>query len=215
MARISKPPEERREEILDAAAKLFSLKGVNETSVNEIVREVGVAQGLFYYYFKSKDELIEAVCDKYAEILVGVIEEKINRTDLNSIEKMKFFFSLTDETEVRQNINLVEYIHDKNRVSLHQKITVKTTKQFVEMFKRVIEQGIKEGIFNVDNVEVAAQFLVVGFGHLHESVEIDPDPEKLKIWAEGALDVLKRVLGIKKELKITDIFAERIQDVSF
>ena len=215
MARISKPPEERKVEILDAAAKLFSIKGVNETSVNEIVREVGVAQGLFYYYFKSKDELIEAVCDRYSEKIIVMVEEKINRKDINSLEKLKIFFSLTDESEVRQNINLVEYIHDKNRISLHEKIARKTTKKFVEMFKSVIEQGINEKVFNVDNAEVAAQFLVVGFGHLHESVEIDTDPEKLKIWAEGALDILKRVLGINKDLKVTDIFAERIQDVSF
>jgi AcrR family transcriptional regulator len=215
MARISKPPEERKEEILDAAAKLFSANGVYETSVNEIVREVGVAQGLFYYYFKSKDELIEAVSDKYAEKIISIFNEKIRRKDLSALEKLKMFFSFTDESEVRKNSNLIEYIHDKNRIELHERISSKATRKFAELLKYVIEQGITEGIFHVDNPEVASQFLVVGFGHLHEAVELDPDPEKLLKWAEGALDIVKRVLGIRKELKVTDIFPEHIQDVSF
>ena len=59
--RISKRPEERREEFLDAAQALFYEQGIEATSVQQIVKRVGVAQGLYYYYFHSKKEIVEAV----------------------------------------------------------------------------------------------------------------------------------------------------------
>ena len=52
--RISKRPEERREEFLDAAQALFYEQGIEATNVQQIVKRVGVAQGLYYYYFQSK-----------------------------------------------------------------------------------------------------------------------------------------------------------------
>ena len=50
--------EQRREEFINAAEKLFKENGVVETTVNAIVKELDVAKGLFYYYFKSKDDVI-------------------------------------------------------------------------------------------------------------------------------------------------------------
>ena len=57
--------EQRREEFINAAEKLFKENGVVETTVNAIVKELDVAKGLFYYYFKSKDDVIEAISKKY------------------------------------------------------------------------------------------------------------------------------------------------------
>ena len=54
MARISKPPEVRRQEILDTAMELFAEKGYEDTSMADIARRMGVVQGLCYRYFDSK-----------------------------------------------------------------------------------------------------------------------------------------------------------------
>lgn len=62
----NKEREDRRNEFIDAAEKLFRENGIMDTTVAAIVREVNVAKGLFYYYFKSKDDVIEAVSSKYS-----------------------------------------------------------------------------------------------------------------------------------------------------
>lgn len=67
--RIIKNPEERRQEILSIARELFNAKGVENTKVSDIVKKIGVAQGLFYYYFKSKEEVVNAIQEQmWAEI---------------------------------------------------------------------------------------------------------------------------------------------------
>ena len=66
--RISKEHDVRRNEILDKAAGLFEERGYNNTTVNDILREVNIAKGTFYYYFKSKEEVLDAIIDRYLEI---------------------------------------------------------------------------------------------------------------------------------------------------
>lgn len=73
--RISKEHDVRRNEILDKAESLFEVKGYNKTTVNDILREVNIAKGTFYYYFKSKEEVLDAVIDRYLEIALERAED--------------------------------------------------------------------------------------------------------------------------------------------
>lgn len=72
--RISKAPEERRAELIAAARYLFDKNGVEATRVSDIVQRVGVAQGVFYYYFRSKDEIVEVVAEEViAELKISIL----------------------------------------------------------------------------------------------------------------------------------------------
>ena len=58
--------EERKEQILDAAAEVFSRKGFDKARMDDIVEKTGLSKGALYWYFKSKDEIFEAlVVDKH------------------------------------------------------------------------------------------------------------------------------------------------------
>lgn len=56
-----KDAELRRQEILMTARELFIKKGYDKTSVNDILKVVDIAKGTFYYYFSSKEEVLEAI----------------------------------------------------------------------------------------------------------------------------------------------------------
>lgn len=57
--RIVKEADERREEIVNEACAGIRGKGISDTSVNDILAAVNIAKGTFYYYFKSKEELLD------------------------------------------------------------------------------------------------------------------------------------------------------------
>ena len=61
----SKKPEVRRQELIDVASALFAEKGYEEVSVRDILQIVGGAPGMFYYYFKSKQDIYIAAMDQY------------------------------------------------------------------------------------------------------------------------------------------------------
>ena len=67
--RITKDPEERRQEIIETAMHLFYEKGYEKTSIGDIAKAIGVAQGICYRYFPSKEALFDSTVDQYAQIL--------------------------------------------------------------------------------------------------------------------------------------------------
>ncbi len=56
--------EERRNQLIDVALELFGQNGIEATRVSDIAREAGVAQGLLYHYFPSKDALLAAIVER-------------------------------------------------------------------------------------------------------------------------------------------------------
>ena len=63
--RVSKPPEERRQEIMDTAMRVFAEKGYEQTTMRDIASAVGVVPGLCYRYFESKQVLFEQAVRQY------------------------------------------------------------------------------------------------------------------------------------------------------
>ena len=73
----SKDSEVRRNEFVDAAEKLFQENGIVDTTISSIVKEMDVAKGLFYYYFKSKVDVIDAISEKYNEVFREMLNAAI------------------------------------------------------------------------------------------------------------------------------------------
>lgn len=65
--------EDRRDEIKQAAIKVFSEHGYHAAKVSQIVKEVGVAQGTFYLYFEGKEQLFGEILEDFLELVVGTI----------------------------------------------------------------------------------------------------------------------------------------------
>jgi|HubBroStandDraft_4_1064222.scaffolds.fasta_scaffold27083_2 AcrR family transcriptional regulator len=69
----TKPPQERREEIMNAALRLFLKQGVAPTKIEDITAGADVAKGTFYLYFSSKDDVLGALAGRFAEELLRKI----------------------------------------------------------------------------------------------------------------------------------------------
>ena len=64
---IVKEAEERKEEILGAAEKLFAAKGFDSTSTGGILDAAGIARGTLYYHFRSKEEILDGVIQRITD----------------------------------------------------------------------------------------------------------------------------------------------------
>ena len=75
MAKAPAPPIDKRRQILDAAIRVFARQGFHSTRVSDIADEAGVAYGLVYHYFKSKDEVLNELFSERWSLLLAAIEE--------------------------------------------------------------------------------------------------------------------------------------------
>jgi TetR/AcrR family fatty acid metabolism transcriptional regulator len=69
------PPIDKRRQILDAAIRVFARQGFHSTRVSDIADEAGVAYGLVYHYFSSKDEVLNELFSERWSLLLSAIEE--------------------------------------------------------------------------------------------------------------------------------------------
>ena len=73
----TKPPEERRDELTKAAKRLFLEQGVGPTTIEQITSGADVAKGTFYLYFSSKDEVLAALRERFAQDLLAGIKTAV------------------------------------------------------------------------------------------------------------------------------------------
>jgi AcrR family transcriptional regulator len=81
------PPVDKRRQILDAAIRVFARQGFHSCRVSDIADEAGVAYGLVYHYFASKDEVLNELFTERWSLLLAAIEE-VDRQPIDAREKL-------------------------------------------------------------------------------------------------------------------------------
>jgi AcrR family transcriptional regulator len=81
---------DRRRELLDAAVRVFARQGFHSARVGDIAEEAGVAHGLLYHYFRSKDEVLETIFRETWQLLVSDTE-RIAAADVPLREQLRRF----------------------------------------------------------------------------------------------------------------------------
>ena len=205
--RVTKDPEIRRKELMDVAEELFLENGYEETAVSDIVKKAGVAQGTFYYYFKSKETILDAITDKYLDIIIEKTESIADQENLNSIEKLMATFEFTSSfTGDRKGI--MDYIEEGRCAHLQIKFNERMSSATIEHTARIIQQGIEEGVFDTKYIEEAARaYLGVTALILQGVSDLDPKSPEFMRRLMALFYFIERILGAEKGI-IANAFME-------
>ena len=155
----NKYPEETVQKILDASLKLFLEKGYEETTVLDIISEMGgLTRGAFYHHFKSKEEVFDALCEKlFYE--TNPFEKAKKHKELNGLEKLKFVLKTSfDETEHHQ-LSMASMQLMESPAFL--KKLVESNQELAPMYQELIEEGIKDGSIKTEHAKLLAELFVL------------------------------------------------------
>ncbi len=191
MKRIVKDPEIRRKEILDAAEELIRNQGYVNTTVADIIQQVGVAKGTFYYYFKSKEAILEALVHSMVDQLCGEYQKIADDPKLRAMDKMRQMLRGQNRTESE----LMEDLHRPDNRELHERINIEIIIKISPVFAQVIEQGQSEGVFDVENSLETIQFLLAGSQFLLESDLFTWNQEERRKRVTTMQAIIERSLG--------------------
>ena len=143
MAR-NKYPEVTEEKILEVSMRLFLENGYDNTTIQDIVNELGgLTKGAVYHHFKSKEEIMDAVGDRLFNEN-NPFEAVMNRQDLNGLQKLREMVRLNQSDKVRQNLNLQAMPILKNPRVLAG-IIESNRKSLTPYFYKLIEEGNRDG----------------------------------------------------------------------
>lgn len=159
MKRIVKDPDERRRELIAAAQRLFYTTGFENTSIGDIVETVGVAKGTFYYYFESKEAVLEAIVDELVAATLTILRTITADETLPADRKWVRVFEATNRWKVGQKQEMVAMARVMLRpenVRLFHKVRTAFVPVVTAELAKIIRQGVAEGIFCTDYVEETA-----------------------------------------------------------
>lgn len=194
MVRTVKSPDIRRAEILKAANSLFNSRGYASTSVDEIVRTVGVAKGTFYYYFKSKEEVLAALAQQLAVDMAERSQAIANDPEMGAIEKICTIISEQNRMADSEQ-SVVENLHRPENREMHERSNVETVLVFGPILASVIEQGNREGVFQVEDPLSTIQFILAGSLFLLGHGIFNWSAEQEAARTQAMLILIERALG--------------------
>jgi AcrR family transcriptional regulator len=149
MKRIVKDPEERRKELIDTAERLFVTNGYDQTAVSDIMNEVNLSQGAFYYYFESKEDVLVAILEKNVAVMESALRQTADRTDLDEAVKLNAMFNQFISVTISGK-KIHNYIHQEMNATLRKKlIKIRLSSRIAQIMAAVISKGIEKGRFDV------------------------------------------------------------------
>lgn len=164
MSRTSKTPQDRRNEFIQAARDLFNEKGFENTSVDDIVAQVGVAKGLFYYYFDSKEKLLATIYEMLQDEIESAVTAAMEKKGLNAMERLGELMAAKRDVACRSS-TLMSYFKQERNQALQLKMEKRALIFMTEAMEEIIRQGVGEGIFEVDHPrETAVALLSMAHG---------------------------------------------------
>lgn len=160
MKRIVKDPLERKTEIMDKALELFTEKGYDNTSINEIVNSLSIAKGTFYHYFTSKEEilgeLLKRRLDEYIVPLITIYNSSLDpNSKLEAI--LKAMFLGTNNSLVFKNTE-----SDSSNLRLNNALEEEFFNRCYPIILGVIKEGIEQKSLEVDFPEQVVEVLLRG-----------------------------------------------------
>lgn len=159
MKRVVKNPVERRAEIVDAARLLFQTKEYDKASMQDIMDVLQIAKGTIYHYFKSKEDLLEAVVQDVVEHLVKDLQDVLKKP-VSALEKMKLL--LTAGKIQKENSGIVDALHMPKNAFMHTRLLAVSLLKMAPVYADVIKQGCNEGVFTCEAPLESAEFIIAG-----------------------------------------------------
>jgi AcrR family transcriptional regulator len=152
--------EDKRQQLLGAAVRVFARKGFHASRVGDIAEEAGVAHGLLYHYSKSKDQVLEAVFHENWSILIARIES-VEETDEPAADQIRHIAAIVLRTWLHLPDVVRVVIQEFGRSpELGERIGELTLP--IDALKRVIARGIERGEFRKDVDPAFAATVVYG-----------------------------------------------------
>lgn len=208
MARVTKNPQERTNELIDAAEELFLTNGYDKTSVSDIVKKIGVAQGTFYYYFQTKEEILDAIAVRYFTMIRGECE-KIDRGQ-PAPQQLRLMFYALFRVSMRPgkqgNGRLFRYLFPEKHFHLLERIEQKGYEMLRPFFLQLIEQGAAEGSMQVVRIEATVDLITCIVERLFQ-LHGQGDQAKFLEYAQAVEYMIERSLAMKEGvLQLTEYF---------
>ncbi len=185
-----------RESILKIAQEIFSKYGYRKTTLDDIANAVRKGKSSLYYYFKSKEDLFQAVIMKEVELLGKELDKVVNR-NTDPVDKLRDYL-LTKITTFRNLANFYNALeNDVTAIGFIEEIKNRYEQDEIRMIKRILIEGVRKNEFEIYDFNLAANGITMAIKGLEMPLSAGTYGN---MNLERSVDVILRILcyGIMK-----------------
>ena len=182
-----KKGEKRKQDLIRIAYHLFVTRGYGHTSVDEIIAEAGIAKGTYYYYFESKEQMLEDVIGMMLRTEAEKAEAVLH-TDLSVPEKIVGIIASIQPAQEERTID--NALHQPENVLMHNKIKGRLYDLIVPILSRAAEEGVEKGLFHCNNIPERVSMIMILSGDMFDG-HIPVTPATIDVF----IDTTEKILG--------------------
>ena len=199
---------EKRNAILDVAARYITTKGYEQMTTQDILEALQISRGAFYHYFESKQALLMALVERIGEQAEQLVLPIASSREMPAQDKLLRVFAVLNQHK-QENLDLVfafmrVWYADENAIFRHKLYQTRITR-LAPLLSQIIRQGTEEGAFTTPYPDQAARTILALLEDLgYVTVELllaeegeHPDIPRLVQMGEATADALERVLGME------------------
>ncbi len=161
--RTNMKPEDRRNQIFECAQLLFFQKGYELTTVNDIMDAAGVSKGAFYHHFASKEAMIDGLMQRYLDQVKAVYQSVLDAEGLSAMERYLMYLEIlrSQQTadELRSMMQVISALLKDENAVLQARLGEALIAAVAPTFSKVLRLGIGEGVFHIDDPQMAASLI--------------------------------------------------------
>ena len=189
---------QKRESILNTARQMFARYGIRKTNLNEIARMARVAKATIYNYFGSKEQVYFEVLNREANELMDRMSEAAAQIK-SPLEKLRFFYR-TRFTKMKEISHVLAGRGDGEDQlrSLTDIIRERLFKKEVGLVQSILEEGVREGVFRMDNILQTARVIGYALQGLEAAFPTPRSREEMEADFEQLFNVLCRGILVEK-----------------
>lgn len=184
---------DKRELILNSMQELLREGKAGTASVSDIAKKAGIAKGGMYYYFNSKEEVLDALVERQYDGIIKSCHALIEQSGLSAIPK--FALLLKSYRESQKDVQLDIYLHMPENTAIHQKSLAKILNALSPIISGIIMQGINEGTFICEYPQEYAEIIMSVFTFLLDPGIFVRDTEQTVKIMRSLADLLEKGLG--------------------
>lgn len=211
--RVVKDAEERKNEILDVAERLFAAKGFDNTSTTDILEEVGIARGTLYYHFKSKEDILDAMIGRMTDRLMTEAAKISARRELPAFQRLPLtIMALNVDSEL--GCEVLEQVHRPQNALMHQKMRERLLAGVNPLITGLVEEAMAEGVCQTDYpAEVVEMIMLYSNTVFDDLMEYSEQERRRKV--DGFIYNVERLLGMERgslQETVMPIFEKQKED---
>jgi AcrR family transcriptional regulator len=189
----------RRNDIIIAFIKLCSRKGLDNTTMQDIAKEVGISVGTIYLEFRNKDELIEA----FEKNLFQQSEDHLTKIMNQSAPPSQILHDLLVgnieyiNRQIRENQAIQEFMMKDFVKHINKNLKVRRIemeKRFTDKIEMILKMGVGERCFVIEDIPCTARMLFLAFGAFAGPMALEQEYEEITQGAESMFALLLRAI---------------------